>query len=115
MKDRTDDFQKEMKENNEPEEKEIPLYKLLRIGDDCEVNDKGVIYNGVVRNIIHLSNGKTLFSVDLCNNPVKDGDLYYEEKIVPRDVEQKTLRMTALDILLRKYEPKGQSTNVSLW
>ena len=97
------------------EEKEIPLYKLLRVGDDCEVYDRGVTYNGVVRNIIRLSNGKTLFSVDLCNNPVKSWDLYIHDKVAPRDAVQRMLRMTTIDMLLKKYEPTGQSTNVSLW
>lgn len=91
------------------------VYTLLRKGDDCLVDDDGVIRKGVVNNIIRLSNGKTLFSVKLINNILKEWDLFYGEKVWPPDAIQCMLRLTAFEMLLRKYEPKGQSTNVSLY
>ena len=94
---------------------DVLLHTLLRKGDDCEVNDDGVIYKGVVRNIIRLSKGKTLFSVELLNNPTNGWELFEDWQVTPVDPEQCALRLTAIDMLLRRYEPKGQSTNVSLW
>lgn len=92
-----------------------PLYSLLRLGDECLVDDDGITRRGVVRNIIRLSKGKTLFSVELKNNPIKEWDLMDAEKVSPPDPVQCMLRLTAYEMVLRKYEPKGQSTNVSLW
>lgn len=92
-----------------------PLCTLLRKGDACEVDDGGIIRKGKVQNIISLSKGKKLFSVRLDNNPLKDWDLVEGEKVAPVDALQCRLRLTAFEMLLRKYEPTGQSTNVSLW
>lgn len=91
------------------------LYKLLRVGDLCEVNDGGVMYKGVVTNIIRLSVGKTLFSVKLDFNPAMDACLFNSCQVRPADPVQCALRLTAMDMLLRRYEPKGKSTNVSIW
>lgn len=92
-----------------------PLYSLLRAGDDCLVDDDGITRKGVVLNIIRLSKGKTLFSVKLINNILKEWDLFEGEKVTPVDPVQCMLRLTAYEMILRKYEPKGQSINVSLW
>lgn len=92
-----------------------PLYSLLRAGDNCLVDDGGITRKGVVQNIIRLSKGKTLFSVKLINNILKEWDLFEGEKVTPVDPVQCMLRLTAYEMILRKYEPKGQSTNVSLW
>lgn len=92
-----------------------PVYTLLRAGDDCLVEDGGIIRKGVVQNIIRLSSGKTLFSVKLINNILKEWDLFEGEKVSPPNPLQCMLRLTAFEMLLRQYEPKGQSTNVSLW
>lgn len=95
---------------------EIPVYRLLRVGDTCVVDDGGVRRRGIVRNIICLSNGKTKFSVDLLEYcPLKDWDMYDGSQVSPVDELQCRLRLTAFDMILRKYEPQGQSLNVSLW
>lgn len=92
--------------------KDSELYKLLRKGDECIVNDGGVKFKGKIENIIHLfSKGKTLFSVRLLNNAVTDTALYEDSQVTPVDPVQCALRLTALDLILRKYEPKGLSTN----
>lgn len=97
------------------ESKEKELHKLLRVGDQCQVLDKGVTYRGTVKNIIHLSKGKTLYSVSLDNNPMLDTEFYEGYKVAPLDAMQRILKLTAVDMLLRKYEPKGMSTNVSIY
>lgn len=100
-----------------PEEmatQDFRLHTLLRKDDVCEVNDRGVIFKGIVRNIIKLSNGKMLFSVELKNSPSKEWELFEDYQVTPVDALQCALRLTAVDMLLRKYEPKGMSTNVSL-
>ena len=91
------------------------LHTLLRRGDECEVNDGGVRFKGRVENIIRLSKGKWLFSVSLYNNMMKEAELYEDYQVTPVDPEQCALRITAMDMLLRKYEPKGMSTNVGIW
>ena len=94
---------------------EVKIHTLLREGDECEVDDDGIIRKGVVKNIVRLSNGKMLFSVDLLNSPIKDWGMFEGERVAPSDPVQCQLRLTAVDMIIRKYEPKGQSTNVSLW
>lgn len=95
--------------------KDLPLYQLLRVGDFCEVDDMGVMLKGIVRGIVRLSKGKILFSVSILNNPMKDWGMFEGNQVIPANAEQRLLRMTSMDILLRKYEPKGMSTNVSIW
>lgn len=87
------------------------LYKLLRIGDKCEVNDGGVKYKGIVENIIRLSKGKTLFLVQLLNGTINDVVLYEGYQVAPVNPLQCALRLNALDFALRQYEPKGKSVN----
>ena len=93
----------------------MPLHTLLRKGDACEVNDGGVFFRGKVMNIIRLSIGKSLYSVELDNNPIRETVLFEDYQVAPLDPVQCALRLTALDVLLKKYEPKGMSTNVSIW
>lgn len=92
-----------------------PLYTLLRKGDACIVDDFGVIRKGIVRNIINLSKGKTLISVELTHSYTQDSAVYNAECVSPADEMQCLLRLTSYDMILRRYEPKGQSTNVPLW
>lgn len=92
-----------------------PVYTLLRVGDRCLVDDGGVVRKGIVKNIMRLSSGKTLFSVDMPDNVLDDWGLFEGDKVSPPDATQCLLRLTVFEMLLRKYEPKGQSTNVSLY
>ncbi len=94
---------------------EMPVYMLLRKGDKCLVDDGGVTRRGVVRNIIRLSNGNTKFLVDLNDCYLKDWDMYDGWQVSPPDALQCKLRLTAFDMVLHQYEPKGQSLNVNLW
>lgn len=96
---------------NSVETMDTELYKLLRKGDVCEVNDGGVKFKGEVQNIIRLSKGRTLFSVRMLNNAITDTAIYEEYQVTPVDPVQCALRLTAMDMVLRKYEPTGLSTN----
>lgn len=100
-----------------PEKKDLnePIYTLLRKGDTCVVDDFGVIRKGVVRNIIKLSKGKTLMSVQLTHSYTQECVIYNAECVSPADGMQCLLRLTSYEMILRRYEPKGQSTNVPLW
>lgn len=91
--------------------RDVDLHTLLRKGDECEVLDGGVRFKGRVENIIRLSKGKTLYSVRMLNNVVTDSALYEDWQVAPVDATQCALRLTALELLLKKYEPKGMSTN----
>lgn len=93
----------------------MSLHTLLRKGDACSVNDGGVFFRGKVENIIRLSNGKSIYSVILDNNPIRETVLFEDYQVSPLDPVQCALRLTAIDVLLKKYEPKGMSTNVSIW
>ena len=97
------------------EEQQKPLYSLLRKGDYCLVTDNGIVRKGRIQNIIRLSNGKMLFSVDLLNHPLKDWDMYEGPMVAPEDPMQCMLRITAYEMLLRRYEPKGMSINIPLF
>lgn len=94
---------------------EKPLYTLLKAGDYCLVTDNGIVRKGKVKSVIRLSKGKMLFSVDLLNHPLKDWDMYEGPMVEPEDPMQCLLRITAYEMLLRRYEPKGMSLNVSLF
>ena len=89
---------------------DIPLHSLLRKGDNCEVNDNGTIYKGVVTNIVKLSKGRTLFFVRFLNRVMDEYGVFEGSQVMPRDAQQRMLRLTAVDMLLKRYEPKGMST-----
>lgn len=97
--------------NKELNATDTELYTLLRKGDECEVDDGGVKYKGIVENIIRLSKGKTLFSIRMLNNAFNDTAFYEGCQVTPANPIQCALRVNALDFALRKYEPKGKSTN----
>lgn len=95
--------------DSQPEiHEEEPLWKLLRKGDLCLVNNMGVVETGIVQQIIRLSNGRTLFKVvsvtgtDLC--------LASANEVRPASLEQCRLHLTSYELALRHFEPKGNTT-----
>jgi hypothetical protein len=101
------------KENTNKEDISGELWKLLRVGDMCRASLHGVVITGKVSNIIRLSNGRVLFSMRSADgNHLGSFDHF---RVVPADADMVRENMTRLDLLLRRYEPKGMSTATAGW
>lgn len=87
-------------------------WRLLRRSDRCIVRCDGVVKTGIVKRIIHLSNGCVLFVVaDELN---REMGLYDACDVIPARAEMVEQGLTSYELLLRRFEPKGKSTSYSL-
>jgi hypothetical protein len=89
------------------------LWKLLRKGDRCCATSHGIRITGYVARIMKLSNGRVLFSV--CAPDGTNLGLFDVDRITPADEDMVRENMTRLDLLLRRYEPRGMSTATAVW
>lgn len=84
------------------------LWKLLKKGDDCIVNNGGVIETGVISYIARMNSGRVYIKVvdkkgcDLC--------LTEAENVKPANGEQIIRHLTSFELMLKKMEPTGMTT-----
>lgn len=87
---------------------EKDLWKLLKKGDACVVNNGGVIETGVIAYIARMTSGRVYIKVvdkkgeDLC--------LTDAENVIPANSEQIKKHLTSFELLLKKVEPTGMTT-----